>query len=121
MSTMTTAACNPEPTPGFARATYQDVLDTPAHRVAEVVKGVLHTHPRLAMPHALVSSVLGRRVSNPHHGEIGGPGGLWVIDEPEQRTKKRDGGFNGTDTNKHIRVLRNCPLPTVLSRERRQT
>ena len=39
MSTMTTAARNPEPTPGPARATYQDVLDAPAHRVAEIVDG----------------------------------------------------------------------------------
>ena len=28
------------------RATYQDVLDAPAHLVAEVVDGTLHTHPR---------------------------------------------------------------------------
>ena len=27
-------------------ATYQDVLDAPAHQVAEVVDGTLHTHPR---------------------------------------------------------------------------
>ena len=34
------------------RATYQDVLDAPPHRVAEVVDGVLHTNPRPAMRHA---------------------------------------------------------------------
>ena len=34
------------------RATYQDVLDAPAHQVAEIVDGTLHTHPRPAMPHA---------------------------------------------------------------------
>ena len=83
MRTMTTAARNPEPTPGPARATYQDVLDAPAHRVAEIVEGVLHTHPRPAMPHALASSVLGRRIGNPYHDKIGGPGGWWIIDEPE--------------------------------------
>ena len=27
------------------RATYQDVLDAPEHRVAEIVDGKLHTHP----------------------------------------------------------------------------
>ena len=83
MSTMPTAARDPEPTPGPARATYQDVLDAPAHRVAEIVEGVLHTHPRPAMPHALASSVLGRRIGNPYHDQIGGPGGWWIIDEPE--------------------------------------
>ena len=28
------------------RATYQDVIDAPAHRVAEIINGTLHTHPR---------------------------------------------------------------------------
>ena len=83
MSTMTTAAHNPEPTPGPARATYQDVLDAPAHRVAEIVDGVLHTHPRPAMPHARASSVLGRKIGAPYDDEMGGPGGWWIIDEPE--------------------------------------
>ena len=83
MSIMPTVARHPESTPGPARATYQDVLDAPAHRVAEIVEGVLHTHPRPAMPHALASSVLGRRIGNPFHDKIGGPGGWWIIDEPE--------------------------------------
>ena len=39
MSTMATVVRNPEATPGPARATYQDVLDAPAHRVAEIVEG----------------------------------------------------------------------------------
>ena len=30
------------------RATYQDVLDAPAHLVAEIINGTLHTHPRPA-------------------------------------------------------------------------
>ena len=30
------------------RATYQDVLDASAHQVAEIVDGMLHTHPRPA-------------------------------------------------------------------------
>ena len=83
MSTMPTVARHPESTPGSARATYQDVLDAPAHRVAEIVDGVLYTHPRPAMPHALARSVLGRRIGNPYHDKIGGPGGWWIIDEPE--------------------------------------
>ena len=64
MSGMPTAARHPEPTPGPARTTYQDVLDAPAHRVAEIVEGDLHTHPRPAIPHALARSVLGRRVGS---------------------------------------------------------
>ena len=65
------------------RATYQDVLDAPEHRVAEVVDGTLYTHPRPAMPHALASSYLGDELVSPFGKGRGGPGGWWIIDEPE--------------------------------------
>jgi len=80
---MAIAARKSEPTPGPSGATYRDVLEAPAHRVAEIIEGVLHTHPRPAAPHALASSVLGRRVGSAYHDKIGGPGGWWIIDEPE--------------------------------------
>ncbi len=65
------------------RATYEDVLKVPAHMVAEVIDGVLHTFPRPATPHARASSGLGMRLGTPFdHGE-GGPGGWWILDEPE--------------------------------------
>ena len=65
------------------RATYQDVLDAPAHQVAEVVDGTLHPHPRPARPHARASSVLGGKIGGPFDYDAGGPGGWWIIDEPE--------------------------------------
>ena len=65
------------------RATYRDVLDAPAHRVAEIVDGVLHTNPRPAMPHALATSSLGHNLSGPFQFGRGGPGGWWIIFEPE--------------------------------------
>ena len=65
------------------RATYQDVLDAPAHRVAEIVDGTLYTHPRPAMPHALASSALHSDLSNTFQFGRGGPGGWWIIFEPE--------------------------------------
>ena len=65
------------------RATYQDVLDAPEHRVAEIVDGTLYTHPRPAMPHALASSYLGDELVSPFGKGRGGPGGWWNIDEPE--------------------------------------
>ena len=65
------------------RATYQDVLDAPAHQVAEIVNGTLYTHPRPAMPHALASSHLGDELTGPFGKGRGGPGGWWIIDEPE--------------------------------------
>ena len=65
------------------RATYQDVLDAPAHRVAEIIDGVLYTQPRPASPHALATSSLGFDLSGPFQFGRGGPGGWWIIDEPE--------------------------------------
>ena len=65
------------------RATYQDVLDAPAHQVAEVVDGTLHTHPRPAMPHARASWVLGGKIGGPFDYGPSGPGGWWLVFEPE--------------------------------------
>ena len=64
-------------------ATYQDVLDAPAHRVAEIVDGTLYTQPRPAPPHAVASSRLGFNLGGPFDRGRGGPGGWWIIDEPE--------------------------------------
>ena len=65
------------------RATYQDVLDAPAHEVAEIIDGTLHTHPRPAPAHTVASSVLGGELGPPFHRGRGGPGGWWILDEPE--------------------------------------
>ena len=65
------------------RATYLDVLDAPPHQVAEVIAGTLHTHPRPAARHAWASSRLGGRLDGPFNPGAGGPGGWWIIDEPE--------------------------------------
>ena len=65
------------------RATYQDVLDAPAHQVAEIVDGTLHTHPRPAVPHTRASSSLGAKIGGPFDYDAGGPGGWWILDEPE--------------------------------------
>ena len=65
------------------RATYQDVLDAPAHLVAEIVNGTFYTHPRPAMLHARASSVLGRRIGGPFDDDAGGPRRWWIIFEPE--------------------------------------
>jgi len=64
-------------------ATYLDVLDAPPHMVAEVLAGTLHTKPRPAMRHARASSGIGAKISPPFDYGDGGPGGWWIIDEPE--------------------------------------
>lgn len=73
-----------EPLPKIQRpATYQDVLDAPPNLVAELVNGSLHLQPRPAFKHGIASSVLGGELSGPFHRGRGGPGGWWIIDEPE--------------------------------------
>jgi Uma2 family endonuclease len=64
-------------------ATYQDVIDAPEHLVAELLEGQLYTHPRPAHPHATAASVLGMDLGSPFHRGRGGPGGWWILDEPE--------------------------------------
>ncbi len=75
---MTTTTAHPN-----LRATYQDVLDAPAHLVAELVGGTLYTHPRPALPHALASSSLQTDLSSAFQFGRGGPGGWWILFEPE--------------------------------------
>jgi Uma2 family endonuclease len=65
------------------RATYEDLLQVPPHLVAEIVDGELHVSPRPASRHALASSALGSELGPPFHRGRGGPGGWWIIDEPE--------------------------------------
>jgi Uma2 family endonuclease len=69
--------------PAHRPATYQDLLDLPAHLVGEIISGRLVTHPRPAPKHARASSILGVEVGGPFDKGSGGPGGWWILDEPE--------------------------------------
>ncbi len=65
------------------QATYQDVLDAPAHKVAEIVDGILYTHPRPAPLHAIARSRLVILIGPPFEFGNGGPGGWRILFEPE--------------------------------------
>ena len=65
------------------RATYEDVLNAPENKVAEILDGELVLSPRPAMRHSLAASTLGGVLSEPFGRGRGGPGGWWVLDEPE--------------------------------------
>jgi Uma2 family endonuclease len=65
------------------RASYQDVLAAPPHLVAELIHGTLVTSPRPAAAHTYVASVLGMDLGNPFQRGRGGPGGWWILYEPE--------------------------------------
>lgn len=69
--------------PARRRATYDDLLRVPSDKVAEIVDGELHVSPRPASRHALASSGLGSGVWPPFHQGRGGPGGWWILFEPE--------------------------------------
>jgi len=69
--------------PAERLASYEDILDLPEHLVGEIIHGALVTHPRPAPRHLLASSSLGNELIGPFHKGRGGPGGWWILDEPE--------------------------------------
>ena len=70
--------------PPFDRpATYEDLVALPDALVAEIVNGELHASPRPAPKHARANSSLGVLIGGPFDHGIGGPGGWWILDEPE--------------------------------------
>ena len=64
-------------------ATYENLLKVPDHLVAEIIAGELITSPRPGPRHAMASSALGAKVFGPFTQGTGGPGGSWILDEPE--------------------------------------
>ena len=64
-------------------ATYEDLLKVPDNLVAEIIAGELITSPRPGPRHARASSTLGIEVGGPFDKGNGGPGGWWILDEPE--------------------------------------
>jgi len=58
-------------------------MKVPDTMVAEIVDAELHATPRPALPHAHVTSSLGVLIGGPYHHGRGGPGGWWILDEPE--------------------------------------
>ena len=69
--------------PPTRRATYQDVRDAPAHRVAEIVDGRLYVSsrppPLAALAKTHLNVVLGLAFARGRDG----PGGWWILPEPE--------------------------------------
>jgi Uma2 family endonuclease len=64
-------------------ATYADLLALPDHVVGEIVGGELHASPRPAPAHAVAASSVGADLHQPFHRGRGGPGGWWILVEPE--------------------------------------
>ncbi len=62
---------------------YDQLLALPETLTGEILNGQLHTQPRPTGPHAITGSSLGYELVGPFQKGRGGPGGWWIIDEPE--------------------------------------
>ena len=69
--------------PAGRRATYDDLLRLPDNVIGEIVDGELIASPRPALPHSHATSALGGELLPPFGRGRGGPGGWWILDEPE--------------------------------------
>jgi Uma2 family endonuclease len=70
-------------TPITQPATYADLEKVPPHLVAEIIHGVLETHPRPVGRHWRAASRLGMVLGGPYDLGNGGPGGWIFGDEPQ--------------------------------------
>lgn len=64
-------------------ATYEDILALPSELVGQIVAGELFVTPRPGIEHAQASSILGGDLTTFFSRGRGGPGGWWIVDEPE--------------------------------------
>jgi len=64
-------------------ATYEDILALPPHVTGQIVDGELFASPRPANPHATAASTLGMDIGGAYQRGRGGPGGWWIVPEPE--------------------------------------
>ena len=65
------------------RATYADLEALPENLVGEIVDGELFASPRPPAEAAVAKSILGALLLPAFHLGRGGPGGWWILDEPE--------------------------------------
>lgn len=68
---------------GHIQTLYAALEALPEGIVGEIINGQLYANPRPAGPHALTTSHLGVDIGGPFDRGRGGPGGWWIIVEPE--------------------------------------
>lgn len=69
--------------PALKPACYEDLFDLPDTLTGEIINGRVVTHPRPAPKHAQAYSAIGGEIWNPFQRGRDGPGGWWILDEPE--------------------------------------
>jgi len=67
----------------YADDLYAELEALPEGLTGEIINGRLYAQPRPANLHALAGSNLGGELYSPYHRGRGGPGGWWILDEPE--------------------------------------
>lgn len=68
-------------------ATYADLLKLPDTVVGEIIEGELFVSPRPSLPHGIAELGLGAELHRPFQSGKGGPGGWWILPEPELHLK----------------------------------
>ncbi|MCP5420106.1 MAG: Uma2 family endonuclease [Gammaproteobacteria bacterium] len=71
------------PQPMTTATLYERLMALPDTQVGEIIDGVLHTQPRPAGPHAIAERGLNIDLGGPFDMGRGGPGGWWILVEPE--------------------------------------
>jgi Uma2 family endonuclease len=72
-----------EPAKDRRAALYEAYQKVPSTQHAEIVRGTLYVMPRPAPRHANAATVLAGDLNAPFHRGRGGPGGWWILFEPE--------------------------------------
>lgn len=67
----------------YADDLYAELEALPENLTGEIINGQLYTQPRPTTPHALVESGLAMDIGSAYHRGRGGPGGWWILVEPE--------------------------------------
>jgi Uma2 family endonuclease len=62
---------------------YEQLLALPENLTGEIIHGVLYTQPRPSARHAVTETGLGASLLPPFQRGRNGPGGWWIIAEPE--------------------------------------
>lgn len=66
---------------------YQELSNLPENVVGEILDGELIVSPRPSPKHASASSAIGGKLFDPYQSGKRGPGGWWILDEPEVHLK----------------------------------
>jgi len=69
--------------PARERTLYEILESLPDGCTGEILAGTLHVNPRPSARHIRVGSKLGARLDSPFDSGDDGPGGWWILDEPE--------------------------------------